>query len=398
MKQPYSLIGMIILAFASSIANSSYASAALDAQEVLKAASDAAKKVRNVSYNAKIETSSGKSKRIESGKVLLSRFDYSDTIGARIAVKGDSQRVPKRSVELFEFTYDGQYVRRVIASRKIMMLGHILYGGEGVLSAEGRNLLLEPLLSIDPYAPERKAESIELVGQKEISGILCDVIEVNYKKPDKTSRLFISVEDHLPRAWERSYLSARGKAITSIMTITDLNLDVLVEDSDFQAKLPNGYKLEIAGKAPRPPLDIGDIVPDWTLKDSEGVKRTLSDYRGKVVLLDFWAKWCDNCASAMDTMQAIHEEFEDQGLVFFSINCRDVPGTDAVGFVRDLGYTYPVLLDGNSITVKYHVTGIPAFYIIGPEGRLRYKGSGFGDPQALNLYKNIEMQLRKINQ
>ncbi|MCH7663930.1 MAG: hypothetical protein IH859_08705, partial [Chloroflexi bacterium] len=141
MKQPYSLIGMITLAFVSSIANSSYASVALDAQEVLKAASDAAKKVRNVSYNAKIETSSGKSKRIESGKVLLSRFAYSDTIGARIAVKGDSQRVPKRSVELFEFTYDGQYVRRVIASRKIMMQGHILYGGEGImLSGIGRDL------------------------------------------------------------------------------------------------------------------------------------------------------------------------------------------------------------------------------------------------------------------
>ena len=68
-----------------------------------------------------------------------------------------------------------------------------------------------------------------------------------------------------------------------------------------------------------------------------------------------------------------------------------------MGFVRGLGYTYPVLLDGNSITVKYQVAGIPAFYIIGPEGRLRYKGTGFGGPQALNLYNNIEMQLKKLD-
>lgn len=398
MKQPFSLIGMIVLAFASSLADSSYASAAKDAQEVLKAASDAARKVQNVSYSAKIETSSGKSKRIESGQVLLSRFVYSDKIGARVAFKGDIQRVPKRSVELFEVTYDGQFVSRVLTSRKVMMQGHVLYGGEGLLfSSKGRKLLLEPLLSIDPYAPERKAESIALAGQEEIAGVLCDVIEVKYKESGKTSRLFISVEDHLPRAWERSYLSARGKAVTSLMTITDVNLDVKVEDANFQTKLPEGYKLEIAGKAPPPPLGVGDLVPDWKLKDSEGVQRSLSDYRGKVVLLDFWAAWCPNCGEAMDTMQALHDEFADQGLVLFGVNCRDPEGTDVVGFIRGLGYTYPVLLDGNSITVKYQVTGIPAFYIIGPEGRLLYRGSGFDGPQEANLYKNIQLQVKKLN-
>jgi len=62
-----------------------------------------------------------------------------------------------------------------------------------------------------------------------------------------------------------------------------------------------------------------------------------------------------------------------------------------------LGYTYPVLLDGNSISVQYQVAGIPAFYIIGPDGRLIYQGTGFGGLQEENLYKNIELHLKKLN-
>lgn len=397
MKQLHTFIGVMVLLLASSIVASSNVFTIDDAEKVLKAASEAAKKVQNISYTAKIETSSGKSKRIESGKVILSRFDYSDMIGARVSLKGDSKRGPDRPAELFETTYDGQLVRRIIPSRKVMMQGHILYGGKGVFSGKGSKLLLEPLMSIDPYALELKSESIVHVGQKEINNTLCDVIEIKYKEPDKTSRIFIAVDDHLPRAWERRYLSARGKTVTSILTIRDINLTVKVDDSTFQAKLPDGFNLKIAGRAPPPALTEGSKVPNWTLKDSEGVERSLSDYRGKVVLLDFWASWCPNCVDAMETMQALHDEFADQGLALFGINCRDPVGEDVVGFIRGLGYTYPVLLDGNSITVQYQVAGIPAFVLIDPEGKLIYKSTGFGIQQENNLFKNIQMHIQKLN-
>ncbi len=398
MKHPFSHVGMIILTLASSVAASSNAFATNDkAQEVLKAANEAAKKVQDISYSARIETSSGKSKRIDSGKVLLSRYAYSDTIGARVAFKGESRRGPNRPAQTFEAAYDGQMVRRVIHSRKVMMQGHVLYGGKGVLTGKGRMLLLEPLLSIDPYSTQRNAESITHVGQKEIDDVLCDVIEINYTESGKTSRLFISVEDHLPRAWERNYLSARGNTVTSIMTITDVNLDAKVDDSSFMTKLPYGYKLEVTGKAPPPPFRVGDIAPDWKLKDSEGVERSLSDYRGKIVLLEFWSTWCPNCNDSMDTMQALHNEFAGQGLALFGVNCRDTTGVDVVRYIRRLGHTYPVLLDGNTISVAYQVIGIPAFYIIGPDGRLLYKGSGFGDSQKNSLYKYVERQIQKLD-
>ena len=96
-------------------------------------------------------------------------------------------------------------------------------------------------------------------------------------------------------------------------------------------------------------------------------------------------------------MQALHNRYANQGLAIFGVNCRDVTSVDVVGFIRGLGHTYPVLLNGNSISVAYQVVGIPAFYLIGPQGRLLYKGSGFGGPQETALNKNIELQLNRLN-
>ena len=65
------------------------------------------------------------------------------------------------------------------------------------------------------------------------------------------------------------------------------------------------------------------------------------------------------------------------------VHCRDRPEVDGAAFARQMGITFPQLLDGDSITVQYQIRGIPAFFIIGPEGRLMYQSVGFdGDSEA----------------
>lgn len=99
----------------------------------------------------------------------------------------------------------------------------------------------------------------------------------------------------------------------------------------------------------------------------------------------------------MPAIQALHDEYADKGVAILAVNCRDATDADPVGFVRGQGYTYPVLLGGNSITVPYQLRGIPAFYVISPEGRLLHHRSGFNAQQEQWLRGIIESYLNGTN-
>ena len=209
--------------------------------------------------------------------------------------------------------------------------------------------------------------------------------------------MYFAVKDHLPRKHERHYRSARGNDVTAVLTLKNIRLDVTLEDALFTIEQPDGYQLEVLGRRPPPPLKIGDIAPTWTLTDGDGYRRSLSDFRGKLVVLDFWATWCGYCKRAMPALQALHNEFADKGVAILGVNCRDAPTVDPVAFMRGRGYSYPVLLGGNSISVAYQVRGIPAFYVISPDGRLMHKRSGFNAQQEQWLRSVIEEYVKQHN-
>ena len=128
-----------------------------------------------------------------------------------------------------------------------------------------------------------------------------------------------------------------------------------------------------------------------------GIDDHYSDYRGKLVVLDFWATWCGYCKRAMPALQALHNEFADKGVAILGVNCRDAPTVDPVAFMRGRGYSYPVLLGGNSISVAYQLRGIPAFYVISPDGRLMHQRSGFNAQQEQWLRSVIEKYVKQHN-
>lgn len=114
---------------------------------------------------------------------------------------------------------------------------------------------------------------------------------------------------------------------------------------------------------------------DFTLKDLSGKKVTLSQLRGKVVLINFWATWCQPCRAEMGDLDAIYTHLADQGLVVLSINIDDVPMSDLMRvptFVGNMNYHPPVLLDpGAKVAAKFHVDGaIPKSFVINRDGKL----------------------------
>jgi peroxiredoxin/predicted small secreted protein len=109
-------------------------------------------------------------------------------------------------------------------------------------------------------------------------------------------------------------------------------------------------------------------APDFTLSLLDGESRMLSDYRGKVVFLNFWATWCGPCRAEMPSMQGLYADLEDEDFVILAINQLEDPGV-VREFLETEGFTFPVLMDENGqVSFQYGVRGIPTTYIIGPDG------------------------------
>ena len=127
---------------------------------------------------------------------------------------------------------------------------------------------------------------------------------------------------------------------------------------------------EVLGMASRPP-SFGSLAPDFQLPDLEGTPRSLSEYRGNIVLLNFWATWCKPCTKEMPAMEDAQEQLKDQGLKVIAVNeLEDTPRVQA--HIRKHGHTFTVLMDhDNQVANMYGVVGLPVTVFIDREGMVK---------------------------
>lgn len=119
-------------------------------------------------------------------------------------------------------------------------------------------------------------------------------------------------------------------------------------------------------------------APDFTLTDQYGVTHTLSDYKGKVVFLNFWATWCPPCRAEMPDIQKLYEETAedpDAELVILGVafpNLGDETSEDGIRmFLEENGYTYPTVMDKDaSLLAPYYITAYPTTYMIDRDGNI----------------------------
>jgi thiol-disulfide isomerase/thioredoxin len=128
-------------------------------------------------------------------------------------------------------------------------------------------------------------------------------------------------------------------------------------------------------------LKPGVMAPEWTLKDAAGKVHRLSDFKGKLVLMDFWATWCGPCRLSMPEIGKIYREYGAKGVVVLGMNVWE--NADPVKFMRDNGYDYTLLLKADGVAAAYQVQAIPAVYLIDGDGRIYYSKLGYSGDAAL---------------
>lgn len=139
---------------------------------------------------------------------------------------------------------------------------------------------------------------------------------------------------------------------------------------------------------------IGDIAPDFTLKDISGNIIKLSAYKDKVVLLEFWATWCPPCKASIPELIEIHERYKASGFAVIGVAVDNVQDLDMhlSEFSQSYHINYPVLLGNEDVARQYNVRSIPVSFLIDKKGRIVNAYTGFSD----NLKKEISAQIEKI--
>jgi peroxiredoxin len=142
-------------------------------------------------------------------------------------------------------------------------------------------------------------------------------------------------------------------------------------------------------------LDVGSLAPGFTLKTPQGQRVSLSQFRGKAVLLEFFATWCPHCNAEAPHLKSIYESLPKSRYAFVSVNADGEDAASVFAFHRYFGLSYPALLDPSSqpgsftqrgapgrVSTAYRIASYPTFYVIDPKGRVTWRGDG-EQPDAL---------------
>lgn len=138
---------------------------------------------------------------------------------------------------------------------------------------------------------------------------------------------------------------------------------------------------EIIAEIPAPPFSLNDIDGKQT--------RSLSDFRGLVVYLDFWASWCAPCRKSLPLLNELRNELHDQGFEVIAVNLDEEPEM-GLEFLQEYPVDYPVLFDVDGSTPRsYEVRAMPTSFIIDRDGNLKVVHEGFNPADMAKIKQKV---------
>ncbi len=210
------------------------------------------------------------------------------------------------------------------------------------------------------------------------------------------SDLLIAKKDKLVRRVHNEILFDDSTTQIDNYFYLDVRPNLPLEDNMFDIQPLDGTVTEMyKPQEPVKPLEVGTEAPAFTLADETSKEVKLSDYKGKVVLVDFWGTWCKWCIKSMPAINKIAETFKDKDLAVIGISCLEPTNADPVQFMKKHNYTYKCLAHGEEVAAKYNVTGYPTMYIIGKDGKIAKTVVGFTESIGKDIEQIINDLLKK---
>jgi thiol-disulfide isomerase/thioredoxin len=307
-------------------------------------------------------------------------------VDGRVKMPGSDQTHP------FQLVLNEKQAASFDREEKVCTVGELPEGLDLVSDAL-TTVVMREFVVPGPFSDELEADERRYEGKQTVGGTECHVVYVVYKGGMAQARWYFGVDDALPHRVDRIARGSDGKVYRAL-ELRELDASAKLDEATFAIQVPADFeRREYTRPARTDPglLKVGSAAPDWTLKNPAGQAFTLSQLRGKVVLLDFWATWCGPCKVAMPKVQKLHERYQGKPVVVLGINTWE--RSDAAAYMKKNKFTYELLLNGDRVAEAYGVRGIPTFYIIGPDGKILHASSGFSEGTEASVARLIDAAL-----
>lgn len=266
---------------------------------------------------------------------------------------------------------------------------------------------------LDTAEIRENSKNLEYVGTANVNGDDCYQVKQTGEGHGEfkvENHYYFSKKDKLMKKYSSEIRNKDNNIVQSVTyEIKDLKLNQPIDDKLFVQTIDSvkftltnlDNQHDMGGGNPHEGMNMesedtgllkkGTVAPDWSLLDASGKKVTLSQLKGKVVLLDFWATWCTPCKMVMPSIQKLHEKYANQGLVVIGINAFERDG-DPVKYMKEQKFNYMLLLKGDAVAEAYKVQSIPTMYLVDKQGKIAHTELGAVD----NLEAKLEDTIKKL--
>lgn len=136
-------------------------------------------------------------------------------------------------------------------------------------------------------------------------------------------------------------------------------------------------------------------APDFTLKSKSGTNLRLSEYRGQVVMINFWASWCGPCRQEMPLLEDMYKRYAKLGFTILGVNVDNDPGK-ANNYLNDVKVSFPILYDtSSSVSKLYNVSAMPTTVLVDKNGNMRFLHMGYKPGYEKDYVKQIKQLIRE---
>lgn len=367
---------------------------AQDGSKVFEKVYDGFKKINSIVYNASFKGAGKNAGNVTEaeGRIAMQKSEFSIVKYKSISISeiGILQKINFEDI-LYDgenvYNYDqenGQYENKgTLANKGKNYLGYssILYNNI-VVTFEEFNKNKSNII----YTTEKNGYSLKLPATK-TKGEIVIFFEKNNSIPKKIIR----------------YTEVENTADLVTLSIRDVRIDCKFPNKFFsifntKTSLDKGDHNLVVRDSPEVEnlnaslLPIGTIAPNWELTNSDGKKRQLSDYKGKVVIMDFWATWCAPCIKAQPQLQTIHNTFKN--VVVIGMDYLDRNNIDLNEYKKKNKLSYEMVLNSERIAEAYKVRVLPTVYVIDKSGKIIYSALGYNEKEEELLMSIIDKATR----